>query len=841
MLAGPRTRPQSRRLGLLLAILAIVSACSAGIPNENDRFLGTRLDDQDRPLVDGENENEAGYASILAMKGQAPEVDADERLLRRRKANGKKKRKRQEKPTTSNKMEVAVEAGPRRKPKGPKPAAKKPVRKPNKATRPKRNKPQAKAATGPGRKPKGPKPAAKKPGRNPTKPKPASKPKKPSGRPGKPQKGKDKPKKDKPKQDKPEPKRAPSGKKKKKGKKGTNVKNNKKPKRVSDTPKNSQFVISGKVESRPGLRPASQPSSSGQNTRASASCVRANSRYRTCLDRDTGLVVTNGGKPQTRSGQQLASGFVYVNFLQDSTPTSCADVEQLEATTLSYLADNIGGTGANYGPVCVQARRDAYAEEQVPDRGRMTQSNTVEMEITYTVKNTRKLLTIGDGEFGTEVGDDNAERFLELQRADLNPASLKEEASRELNTQCSSLERALCCTQAVILGGDVGIYCRSVGCSTVNCGSGREPIERAPSPRQPSRPSGWPPASSPVSSPVSRPLYVITPVKPAGKPYGMPYSKPYYRPKPRYVAKTYTNTHSKPDKSWHKQARHNIFGRRTAEKAAGDAPDGNEDERQLQQSPRPFSLAGQDFNSVIRRNTAFLPAKTTAELDMLNLDDVATCAANRYSIEKQFGTPTLLCEDFERDNCEENDDLLPKLTSENGGCLLPMPTNMPTEMPTESPIPTYMPTYEPTDGPTGGPTETYPDHSKLIVARHTSLPMPPTTPIPSLSPTLPVPTQDPTSEPTTLPTAEPTLFPTGIPTQEPPVHGAYYRTFVCANQPTNCRASKFELHCLSLFKPVLILLGPTPQKTGYPTIEPTAEPTIQPTTDFPTIAPSFNP
>ena len=67
-------------------------------------------------------------------------------------------------------------------------------------------------------------------------------------------------------------------------------------------------------------------------------------------------------------------------------------VEQLEATTLSYLADNIGGTGANYGPVCVQARRDAYAEEQVPDRGRMTLSNTVEMEITYTVKNTRKLL-----------------------------------------------------------------------------------------------------------------------------------------------------------------------------------------------------------------------------------------------------------------------------------------------------------------------------------------------------------------------------------------------------------------------------------------------------------------
>ena len=614
MLAGLRTWPQSRRLGLLLAILSIASACSSGIPNENDPFSDTRrLDDRDRSLVDGENENEAGFASILTMKGQAPEVD-DERLLRRRKKN-------------ANKMQVTAAARPRRKPKVPaKPAAKKPATKPMRA-----NIAQAKAKAGlrhkakKGRKPK------KKPARNPSKPKPASKPKskpkpkpkpkKPSGRPGKHQKGKDKPKQDKPKHDKPEhhkPKPKPEGEKKKKGKKGTNVKNEKRSKKVSDTPKDSQFVISGIVESQPGLRPASQPSTSGQNSKASASCVRANGKYRTCLDRDTGLVVSNEGAPQTRSGQQLASGFVYVNFLQDSTSTSCANVEQLEATTLSYLADNIGGTGANYDPVCVQARRDAYAEEQVPDRGRMTLSNTVEMEITYSVKDTRKLLTIGDGEFGTEVGDDNS--------SDPNLASPK---SRELNTQCSSLDRAMCCTQAVILGGDVGIYCRSKGCSTVNCGSGREPIER-----QQSLPSGWPPASSPVNSPVSNPLYIVTPARPVGKPYGMPYSKPYHRAKPRYNAKMYANTHSKPDKSWHKQEHHAIFGRRAAENAAGAAPEGNEDERQLQQSPRPFSLADQDFNSVIRRNTAFMPAKTTAELDMLNLDDVSTCAANRYSIEK---------------------------------------------------------------------------------------------------------------------------------------------------------------------------------------------------------------
>ena len=180
----------------------------------------------------------------------------------------------------------------------------------------------------------------------------------------------------------------------------------------------------------------------------------------------------------------------------------------------------------------------------------------------------------------------------------------------------------------------MGIYCRSQGCSTVNCGSGREPVERAPSPKQQSRPSGRRPVSSPGSSPVSRPLYIVTPAKPVGKPYGMPYSKPYHRPKPRYNAKTYSNTYSKPDKNWHKQARHNILGRRMVETTEEDDPEGNEDERQLQESPRPFSLADQDFNSVVRRYTAFTPASTTAELDMLNIDDVSTCAANRYSIEK---------------------------------------------------------------------------------------------------------------------------------------------------------------------------------------------------------------
>ena len=90
MLAGlSMRRPQSRRLGLLLAVLTIVFACSTRIPNENDRFVEAGLDDRgDRPLVGGEEE--FGIVSTTT-KGQAPEVDADDRLLRRPKEREEKR------------------------------------------------------------------------------------------------------------------------------------------------------------------------------------------------------------------------------------------------------------------------------------------------------------------------------------------------------------------------------------------------------------------------------------------------------------------------------------------------------------------------------------------------------------------------------------------------------------------------------------------------------------------------------------------------------------------------------------------------------------------------------
>ena len=100
------------------------------------------------------------------------------------------------------------------------------------------------------------------------------------------------------------------------------------------------------------------------------------------------------------------------------------------------------------------------------------------------------------------------------------------------------------------------------------------------------------------------------------------------------------------------------------------------------------------------------------------IESVATCSANRYSLEtvchaipyililnsflishdilymtsirppfQQFGTPTLECDEFVRvEDCEENDNLIPVVTPENGGCAVDEPTKYPTPSPTNVPI-----------------------------------------------------------------------------------------------------------------------------------------------------------
>jgi hypothetical protein len=132
---------------------------------------------------------------------------------------------------------------------------------------------------------------------------------------------------------------------------------------------------------------------------------------------------------------------------------------------------------------------------------------------------------------------------------------------------------------------------------------------------------------------------------------------------------------------------------------------------------------GKDFNTMVKRYTDFQPQETNALLDVNDIEEAATCSANRYNVDR-FQTPTLGCGEFETSNCAENDDLFPKRDESNGGCKespsldqtndsasQPTPVSTPKPIPsTTKPMKTDNPTPKPqkTDRPTDKPVKT--DH-----------------------------------------------------------------------------------------------------------------------------------
>ena len=88
-------------------------------------------------------------------------------------------------------------------------------------------------------------------------------------------------------------------------------------------------------------------------------------------------------------------------------------------------------------------------------------------------------------------------------------------------------------------------------------------------------------------------------------------------------------------------------------------------QRSLQNSP--FTLKEKDYTVELGYSTTYQPEEAWVELGVDNIDNVARCSTNRYSIET-YHTPTLRCGEFVRYQCSQNDDMMPKVTERNGGC-----------------------------------------------------------------------------------------------------------------------------------------------------------------------------
>jgi len=171
------------------------------------------------------------------------------------------------------------------------------------------------------------------------------------------------------------------------------------------------------------------------------------SPYRTCLDPLNELVVHNFQPPSTNSNVELMSGEIYISLLQDSTPIEFDSIQEMEEYTLSYLADNIGGD--DFEAVCVHVNDYSYAKAKTLGGNEEddVESNTLLLLVTYTQK--------------TGSLNRRLDTFHQVH-------------DRLLQSRCTPIDRAKCCTQSAINNNLAGQYCTSIGCNQ-RCGTGRQP------------------------------------------------------------------------------------------------------------------------------------------------------------------------------------------------------------------------------------------------------------------------------------------------------------------------------------------------------------------------------
>jgi len=174
---------------------------------------------------------------------------------------------------------------------------------------------------------------------------------------------------------------------------------------------------------------------------------------------------------------------------------------------------------------------------------------------------------------------------------------------------CTSSETALCCAQNAI-SNSIGEFCANLGCHLAQCGSTRHLRLQKPQ------------------------IILSRRAAKAGK------------------ASKSGNLSGKAGKSG------NLFGKASTSGNLFEKM-GKSSKSSSKKVPcfwRYGQLGGYDFNEVVRSHTSFQPEMTYALLNATDTDSVASCSANRYSIDS-FDTPSLTCDEFESKKCDANEDL----------------------------------------------------------------------------------------------------------------------------------------------------------------------------------------
>ena len=350
-------------------------------------------------------------------------------------------------------------------------------------------------------------------------------------------------------------------------------------------------------------------------------------------------------KPYVEKDESLLKGTIYLTLLQGSTIVDFNKTIEMEELLLNFLADNIGSDNT-FRPVCVHAKDVAYDTQHISDDDTdiFVKSTSLEAELTF-------------------VGKIGARRIAEMDfdGDSLGLELMPNQHYRHLKT-CTVVELAMCCSQYTI-NNDVGKYCTTLGCDLRQCGRGR----RRGTPRNLEADAEHHSSSSQA---------MITRETKSGK-------STYKWGKSGKGSKLFK---AGAPEIWHHASEHitAIPSNAPSKFVISSKPTDMEKSAEEPQSDKlPNSggklrvtcseyglLKSEHFKAVVLKYTSFKPLRTRALLNVSNIESVATCSANRYSI-ATYGVSTLQCEEFENKDCANNEDLAVEENSAEN-CISPL-------------------------------------------------------------------------------------------------------------------------------------------------------------------------
>ena len=228
---------------------------------------------------------------------------------------------------------------------------------------------------------------------------------------------------------------------------------------------------------------------------------------------------------------------------------------------------------------------------------------------------------IADNAYDKQPVPDSNGKFVESTALEMELTFIQKDG-RNLET-CTSSETALCCAQNAI-SNNIGEFCANLGCNLAQCGRGRHPQKPQIILGRRAAKAGKASKSGNLSGKASKSVNLSGKAGKSGNLFGKASTSGNLFEKTgkssKSSSKKVSSMQSRIDCLW--------YGR----------------------------LGGYDFNEVVRSHTSFQPEMIYALLNATDTDSVASCSANRYSIDS-FGTPSLTCDEFESKKCDANEDL----------------------------------------------------------------------------------------------------------------------------------------------------------------------------------------